>query len=111
MAEKDKQKLGSAKQKVEFWKQRFVEWNGRKFGPSGLYIQCTYAKYGQKTKQEVISAKQEVELYLRNGALKIDMDENLDPLGHLMSIQTPNMAGKAKQVERNWQKFGPSLAI
>ena len=31
-------------------KQCIVDQNGQKFGPSGLYIQHTYAKYGQKSR-------------------------------------------------------------
>ena len=42
-------------------------------------------------------AKQEVGSYLGNGALWSETNKNMDPLGYLVSIHTPNMADKAKQ--------------
>ena len=73
-----------------------AEQNGRKFWHSGLYIQRTHAKYGQKSQTGswfrrrgnwVISGKQ---------CVVGKTDGNFDLRDYIYSIHIPNMAKKAK---------------
>ena len=57
----------------------------------------------ENAEQEVGLAKQEVGLYLPNGASQSETDENFGLLGYLYSILIPN---KAESAEQEVQELG-----